>query len=133
MLGKSQYTFAALYFYGLQAAGGFMTKSQRDRYVPLLENLKTHLLKLLGTNGAMLYPTLNKPALMHYESVMNMGSIPYCSLFNLLGFPSTHIPCGKNEDGLPIGFQVVAAPFQDRLCFVIAREIEAAFGGFKFP
>lgn len=54
-------------------------------------------------------------------------------IFNLFGFPSTHVPLGKDRDGLPVGFQVVAAPYQDRLPMCIAAEIEAAFGGWQHP
>lgn len=56
----------------------------------------------------------------------------YTMFFNLMGFPSCHVPLGKDKEGLPIGMQVIAAPYQDRLCFAIARECEAAFGGWSF-
>lgn len=54
-------------------------------------------------------------------------------LFNVLGFPSTHVPMGKDFNGRPIGMQVIAAPNQDRLCLCMAGEIEAAFGGWVTP
>lgn len=62
-----------------------------------------------------------------------MMGVSYPLLFNVFGFPATHVTLGKNGDGLPVGFQVVAAPYHDRLCLSIAAEIEAAFGGWKFP
>lgn len=62
-----------------------------------------------------------------------MMGVSYPLLFNALGFPSTHVTLGKDRFGLPVGFQVIAAPHQDRLCLCIAAEVEAAFGGWKFP
>lgn len=54
-------------------------------------------------------------------------------LFNVLGFPATHVPMGLDRRGLPVGFQVVAAPYMDKLCLQVAAEMEAAFGGWVQP
>lgn len=62
-----------------------------------------------------------------------MPGVMFAMLFNLLGFPATHVPLGFDKDGLPIGMQVIAAPYQDRLCLTIASELEAAFGGYSEP
>jgi fatty acid amide hydrolase 2 len=40
---------------------------------------------------------------------------------------------GLNHEGLPIGVQVIAAPYQDRLCLAVAKELETAFGGWVPP
>lgn len=64
---------------------------------------------------------------------MFLSNLDYCMIFNILGFPTTHIPMGHDDDGLPVGFQVVAAPYKDKLCFQIAGELEAAFGGWVTP
>jgi aspartyl-tRNA(Asn)/glutamyl-tRNA(Gln) amidotransferase subunit A len=44
------------------------------------------------------------------------------------GFPAISIPCGFNSDGLPIGLQIVANDFQERLLFRIAAAFEEATG-----
>lgn len=41
----------------------------------------------------------------------------------------TQVPMGL-KNGLPVGIQVVAAPYQDRLCIAVAKELERAFGGY---
>lgn len=69
----------------------------------------------------------------HGDSPTKLIGVLYTALFNWLGFPSTHVPLGKDRNGLPIGIQVVAAPYQDRLCLCIAGELEAAFGGWTKP
>jgi aspartyl-tRNA(Asn)/glutamyl-tRNA(Gln) amidotransferase subunit A len=42
------------------------------------------------------------------------------------GFPAISIPCGFNSMGLPIGLQIVANDFQERLLFRIAAAFEQA-------
>jgi len=54
-------------------------------------------------------------------------------LFNVLGLPATHVPMGTNQRGMPIGLQVVAAQYQDKLCLKVAAELEAVFHGWVPP
>lgn len=89
--------------------------------------------RILGDNGVLLYPTFPTPALRHNQSFSKIVGVVYTMVFNLMGFPSTHVPMGRDRNGCPIGFQVVAAPYQDRLCLCIAGELEAAFGGWTEP
>lgn len=46
--------------------------------------------------------------------------------FNLTGLPAISIPCGFTRDGLPIGLQVVAGPWQEKRLLRGARAFEAA-------
>lgn len=87
----------------------------------------------LGTDGVFFFPTYPTAALRHYESFGHIMGVGYTMLFNALGLPATHVPLGFDRNGLPIGIQVVAAPYQDRLGLCIARELEAAFGGWQAP
>lgn len=41
--------------------------------------------------------------------------------FNLLGWPAMTVPCGFDDEGLPIGMQLVAPPYQDRRVIGVAR------------
>lgn len=89
--------------------------------------------RILGEDGVFFYPTYPTTAVRHNDSHMKLSGVAYTMIFNLFGFPSTHVPLGQDRNGLPVGFQIVAAPYQDRLCLCIAAEIEAAFGGWKEP
>lgn len=44
--------------------------------------------------------------------------------FNVLGFPALSIPCGETADGLPIGLQLVARPFEDNLLLTLGEALE---------
>ena len=49
--------------------------------------------------------------------------------FNFTGLPALSLPCGVTQDGLPIGLQVVGAPWAERRVLRVGRAYErAAFG-----
>ena len=50
----------------------------------------------------------------------------YTPLQNTLGSPAIALPLGQNDDGLPMSFQLAAAPGQERILLELAFEIEAA-------
>ncbi|OKH42574.1 amidase [Calothrix sp. HK-06] len=45
--------------------------------------------------------------------------------FSYFGLPCVSIPCGLNPQGLPIGLQIVANSFQDKLILKIAEDLES--------
>ena len=81
----------------------------------------------------MLYPTFTKSALHHGAYILNTLGTSYLMTYNSTELPSTHVPCGFDKNGLPIGIQVIAGPKQDRLCFAVAEELEKCFGGWIPP
>jgi aspartyl-tRNA(Asn)/glutamyl-tRNA(Gln) amidotransferase subunit A len=44
--------------------------------------------------------------------------------FNLTGFPAISIPCGFTSSGFPIGFQLVAKPFQEEKLLMVGHAYE---------
>jgi len=46
------------------------------------------------------------------------------ALYNLLGFPAISVPCGFDLEGLPIGLQIAAPPFQEGLVLGVANAYE---------
>lgn len=87
----------------------------------------------MGPNGVLLYPSAPWPASYHYTAFFRPWNINLWAIWNALKFPVTQVPLGLGEDGLPLGIQVVAAPYNDHLCLAVAREIEKTFGGYVPP
>jgi amidase len=54
----------------------------------------------------------------------------YASTYSVAGLPVAVVPAGE-EAGLPLGVQIVAAPFRDDLALAAARRVEASLGGFR--
>ncbi len=48
--------------------------------------------------------------------------------FNLAGLPAVSVPCGFDDAGLPVGLQVVGAPFAEARLLRVARAVERAVG-----
>jgi amidase len=51
----------------------------------------------------------------------------------LFGLPSTAVPIGHSPEGLPIGAQLIAAPFADPVSLRLARWLETEYRGFVAP
>jgi aspartyl-tRNA(Asn)/glutamyl-tRNA(Gln) amidotransferase subunit A len=43
---------------------------------------------------------------------------------NVLGFPALSIPCGESAEGLPIGLQIIARPFEENLLLALGEALE---------
>lgn len=48
--------------------------------------------------------------------------------FNILGLPALSVPCGFTRSGLPVGLQIVSAPFQEARILALAHAYEATTG-----
>ena len=55
-----------------------------------------------------------------------MASTRLVRAINFLGEPALSMPCGKTSSGLPIGLQLISAPFTEPKLLQIARTIEPA-------
>jgi fatty acid amide hydrolase 2 len=130
-VGLSNYTFNLLQFYVFQQINKAFLSD--PGYIKKNEYLKQLFMEKLGHDGVFLYPTFTNSALTHGTFIFKFSGVSYLMIFNSLGLPATHVPCGIDKNGLPIGIQVVAAPYQDRLCFAVAEELEKCFGGWIPP
>lgn len=51
-----------------------------------------------------------------------------CSAITLTGLPAISVPCGRTEDGLPVGLQLVGPPHGEALLLGMAKRFEEATG-----
>jgi amidase len=62
------------------------------------------------------------------------SGFPSTSTFNCTGWPVVVVRCGSSADGkLPIGLQVVAAPWREDICLAVAGYLELKGGGWQKP
>jgi amidase len=94
----------------------------------------------------LLCPVSPTPAFPHDHGDMNSRrlvvdgqAIPYgdqglwSSLATLTGLPSTAMPIGRSDNGLPIGMQIIGPYLEDRTTIAFAELVEREFGGFVAP
>ena len=56
------------------------------------------------------------------------------TIHNLLGWPGGSVRAGtSSENYLPVGVQVVAAPWREDRVIALLKEIESRFGGYSPP
>jgi Asp-tRNA(Asn)/Glu-tRNA(Gln) amidotransferase A subunit family amidase len=89
----------------------------------------------------ILCPVASIPAFGHGErewlvegkQVKYLDAWSYCEWFNLLGMPAVSVPVSSSADGLPIGVQLAARPWNEELVLSVAGVLEREAGGFKSP
>ncbi|XP_057332323.1 fatty-acid amide hydrolase 2-like [Microplitis mediator] len=111
----------------------FFPKDSKSWADSVTNNMKKYLLEKLGDDGVLLFPSSPFSASYHYSYFFRPYNFAYWALFNVLKLPTCQIPLGLGEDGLPVGIQVVAAPYHDHLCIAVAQELEKSFGGWVPP
>ncbi|HEX8811667.1 MAG TPA: amidase family protein, partial [Terracidiphilus sp.] len=62
------------------------------------------------------------------ETVEYLDAVRYTQWFNALACPAAVVPVGQSPEGLPIGVQIAARPFEDEIALGIAGIVDRAFG-----
>jgi amidase len=103
---------------------------------------KSRMLDWMKAYDVFICPVAGKPAQPIDAEVGSTGGFgepgggwPYTGIFNCTGWPSVVVRCGTSTDGknLPIGVQVVAAPWREDLCLAVASYLESKSGGWQRP
>ncbi|MCW3039626.1 MAG: amidase [Solirubrobacterales bacterium] len=55
-----------------------------------------------------------------------IGRVPFQAVFNATGQPAAIVPWGLDEDGLPLGIQVVARPSEEGTLLALSTQLETA-------
>jgi amidase len=105
-----------------------------------LDLLRAKTLVEMRKYPVLLCPVASIPAFRHGErawivegrAVEYLDAWRHTQWFNALAAPAAVVPVGRSPEGLPIGVQVVARPFEDETALGIAAIVDAAFG-FRAP
>jgi amidase len=89
----------------------------------------------------LLCPVASIPAFKHGErrwqidgkTVEYLDAWSYTEWFNLLGTPAVAVPMSQSPEGLPIGVQITARPWEEELMLSVAAELEAQCGFWRKP
>jgi amidase len=101
-----------------------------------MDLLRAKTLEEMSKHPVLLCPVASKPAFRHGErrwmvegrAVQYLDALRQTQWFNVLGAPAAVVPVGQSPEGLPIGVQIVARPFEDETALGVAAVVDAAFG-----
>ncbi len=94
--------------------------------------LRMQIFKQMKKFPVLLCPVASIPAFRHGErqwqvegkTVKYLDAWSYCEWFNLLGMPAVTVPVTQSSDGLPIGVQIIARPWEEEVVLSVAEIIE---------
>ncbi len=110
-----------------------------ERFDPLLmeqiDEAKSQALGFFTDYDAILCPAAKYLARAHDASQQDdYDDWSYLTIHNLLGWPAVTVRAGSSETaGLPVGVQVVCAPWREDIALALAQRIESLMGGFQRP
>ena len=101
-----------------------------------MDLLRSKTLEEMRDYPVLLCPVASVPAWKHGErkwtvdgeTVEYLDAVRYTQWFNTLGAPAAVVPVGRSPEGLPIGVQVAARPFEDEAALGVAAVVDTAFG-----
>jgi Asp-tRNA(Asn)/Glu-tRNA(Gln) amidotransferase A subunit family amidase len=123
-------------FLGFSEAAGPLTSTELLNEWAELDVLRGKMLEEMREYPVLLCPVASVPAFKHGERswmvdgqrVDYLDAWRYTQWFNALGAPAAVVPVGRSEEGLPIGVQIAARPFEDEMALGVAAVVDAAFG-----
>ncbi len=105
------------------------------------DQLRVKIFAQMQDYPVLLCPVASIPAFRHGErswqvegkTVKYLDAWSYTEWFNLLGTPAVAVPVGKSPEGLPVGVQIVARPWQEELVISVAAALEHQCGRYPHP
>jgi amidase len=101
--------------------------------------IRLDILREMEEYPILLSPVGATPAFKHEERRWKIGgkdveyldNFVYSQWLNGMSFPGISVPVGCSPEGLPIGVQVIARPYEDEIAIGIAKVLGKSFGWMK--
>jgi amidase len=104
----------------------------RSRLVDI-DTYRIDMLTFMADRDVIVGPAMPTPAKPHHHGLVEISDFSHMMAHNLTGWPAAVVRCGTSRDGLPVGVQVVARPWQDATALAVAAHLENVFGGWQPP
>ncbi len=100
-----------------------------------VDQFRRDMLAFLAGYDAILCPNHSHPAMEHGQSNGDeyYPGYLYSMAYNLTGWPGAVVRSGTSPEGLPIGVQLVAAPWREDITLALAAQVESTLGGWQPP
>ena len=110
----------------------FSLSEARRRFVAI-DEYRIEMLTFMSGYDVIICPAMPTAAKPHHHGLVEITDFSHLMVHNLTGWPAAVVRCGTSAEGLPVGVQIVARPWQDATALVVARHLEKAFGGWQAP
>ena len=123
-------------FLAIAERSGKLTATELLNAWAELDLVRAKMLEEMREFPVLLCPAAAIPAFRHDErawtiegqTVEYLDAVRYTQWFNSLGAPGVVVPVGSSPEGLPIGVQIAARPFEDEVALGVAAIVDRAFG-----
>jgi amidase len=123
-------------FLGIAESSGPLTSAELLWSWAESDLLRAKTLEEMRDHPILLCPVASIPAFRPGERSWNiegrdvayLDAVRHTQWFNLLAAPAAVVPVGRSPEGLPIGVQIVARPYEDEVALGVAAVVDAAFG-----
>jgi amidase len=123
-------------FLAIAESAGPLTSTELLNAWAELDLLRAKTLEEMKDYPVLLCPVASVPAFRHGErswtidgkTVEYLDAWRFTQWFNALACPAAVVPVGASPEGLPIGVQIAARPFEDEIASGIAAIVDSAFG-----
>jgi len=120
---------------GYLTADGIASANSLDpALLEAIDEARSRALGFFADYDAILCPPAHALARPHGASHGDsFDDWSYITIYNLLGWPGLSVRAGTSADGLPVGVQVVTAPWREDIALALALKIETLMGGYQKP
>ncbi|MDH3375868.1 MAG: amidase [Gammaproteobacteria bacterium] len=100
-----------------------------------IDEVKSQALQFMRNYDAIICPASHDIARPHGASLQDdFLTWSHITVYNLFGWPAAVVRAGTSQHGnLPVGVQVVAAPWREDIALAVAARIEKLMGGYQKP
>ena len=104
----------------------------RRRFVAI-DEYRVEMLTFMADYDVIICPAMPTAAKPHHHGLVEINDFSHMMVHNLTGWPAAVVRCGTSREGLPVGVQIVARPWQDATALAVAGHLENVFGGWRPP
>ncbi len=98
-----------------------------------IDTYRIQMLEFIADYDVIVCPAMPTAAKPHHHGLVEVNDFSHLMVHNITGWPAAVVRCGTTADGLPIGVQIVARPWQDVTALAVAGHLENVFGGWRPP
>nr|WP_090342688.1 amidase [Mycolicibacterium malmesburyense]CRL73245.1 amidase [Mycolicibacterium malmesburyense] len=107
--------------------------SEARRRLTEIDAYRIEMLEFMADYDVIVGPAMPTAAKPHHHGLVEISDFSHLMAHNLTGWPAVVVRCGTSTEGLPVGVQIVARPWEDATALAVAGLLETALGGWRPP